>query len=96
MTVIPRSAVLHGFEFVSVAMTWSNWALRNSIHAIVFDAIKLPDPMPMDRCTITVKVICDGDFNIITPACLNPRPGILFVEDFALIVLASIGIERHI
>ena len=96
MAMIPRSSILHSFEFVSVAMTWSNWTLRNRIHAIIFDTMKLPDPMPMYRCTITVKVICDGNFNIITPTCLNPRTRILFVEDFALIVLASIRIERHI
>ena len=94
--MIPRGTILYGFELVRKAIIWSNWTLCNSIHTVVLNVIELSDPMPMDRCTIAVKVICDSDFNIITPTCFDPRTRILLVENFALTVLTSIRIECHI
>jgi hypothetical protein len=49
----------------------------------------------MDGGTVAVKMVRNSNFNIIPPTCPNPRAGVSPIEDFTLIILASIRIERH-
>ena len=39
MTMIPGSAILNGFEFVSVAIAWGNRTLSNGIYTVILDGI---------------------------------------------------------
>jgi hypothetical protein len=78
--MVPRRAVLHGFEFVSVALPWSNGALGNTIYAVMLGIVELPDSVPVYRRSIALQVIRDGDLDIVTPAGFDPRTGVPLIE----------------
>ena len=41
--------------------------------------------MPVNARAIPTQVIFDGDFDLVTPACINPWTGVLIVEDLGIL-----------
>ena len=66
-----RCAILRSFESIDFGSTWNNWAFRQAVGAVHFIRTQLSQPMPVDTGSIVLKVIGDGDFNVISPVGLD-------------------------
>lgn len=61
MAVIPGCSILPGRKFVRKMISRRDWALRNSIDAVMFKAVQHSDAMPMNCGAVVFKVIDDCD-----------------------------------
>ena len=96
MAVVPRRAILQRFERVREAVSRSDRTLGHTVDSIHFHTAKLSDAVPMDRGSIVLEGVCKRDFQLIAPACLNPRTWEGLIEDFAVWVPEPICIQRHV
>lgn len=94
MAVIPGSAILRDIELICIAIAGRNSALCDRIDTIMLESIEHTNTVPMDGRAVVFQMIFNGDFDRVTPAGFNPRPGVLLVEGFAAVGSSDpIGID---
>jgi hypothetical protein len=57
VAVVPTTAILHGSEFISEAITRNNGTLRDAIDTIHMRSVQSSDTMEMDRCAAERELI---------------------------------------
>ena len=97
VAMVPRCAILGDIKYISEAVAPSNGALGYAVDSIHFKRVLHSDAVPVDRSAIEFQVVLNCDFKRVSPASLNPRTGILKIEDFATITAShTISIDRVI
>lgn len=49
--------------------------------------------MPVNGCTVVLEMVVDSDLDQVAPAGLDPRAGILAIEDLAKWVIDTIAVD---
>lgn len=94
MAVIPRCPILRHFELVCKLVTRCDGALRYCVDTIILKGIQHSHSVPVDRGPIVVKLINDGDFDLVSPASLNEGARVGAVEGFATVAtLIAISVD---
>lgn len=60
-------------ELVGKGVSGGDWALSYSWHSIILNRVELTNSMPMDSCSIMLKVVGDMDDEVISPVCDDSR-----------------------
>jgi hypothetical protein len=71
MAVIPRGTVGRGLEFIDAGITWCETALGNTWNTILVVGIELADSVPVNRGSIVIQGIVNGDPDGIAPVANN-------------------------
>lgn len=94
VTMVPRCPILRRFELVCKMIIWCDRALRYCVNTIILKRIKQSHSMPVNRGTVEVKLINDGNLELISPTSLDEGPGVGIVKGFATITaLIAIGVD---
>jgi hypothetical protein len=49
--------------------------------------------VPVNGGSVEFEFVLDGNLDQVTPACLNPWPGVRLVEDFAIWVNDAVAVN---
>jgi hypothetical protein len=86
--------MLTGMEFVGVAISRCDRALCHGVNTIILDVLEHTEPVPVNSGAVARQVIPDSDFDIVTPASLNPGTRICSIEQFGFTILAAVRVYR--
>ena len=77
---LPRSSVLRGLPSVSFGLSRRQRALCQPWHSVFPVVVQLSQPMPVDTCSVALKLVGDSDFNIVAPVRKYRRAHVLAVD----------------
>lgn len=94
MAVVPGGSVLESAKLVGECVVWSDWALGDAIDAVHLHCVLLSESVPVDRGTVVLELVRDGDSDSVSPACLDPGAGVGLVEDLAFMVEYAVSVNN--
>lgn len=107
VTMVPRCSILCGVEYICKAGSRGNWALRDSIYAILERGLPLPKAVPMNSGAIAwimyvagdfgpCQVVVDCDLDLIAPTSLQARTWEAIVEQLNVDVTKTIRVAGEV
>lgn len=80
MRVIPRRTIVCGSPPVSEGITWCDWTLCDSRHAVVLGVVQLTNAVEMYASAVVLQLVVDSDDDVVTPVSFNDGPWKLAVN----------------
>jgi hypothetical protein len=90
--VVPRAPILSRVDNVAEGVIRCYWALGHPWNAIHMHSKELSEPMPVYCCPVVLKIVHDRDVENISPASLDPRSRISFIEKLCVGEILAIRI----
>lgn len=91
--MVPGGAILRGLPLIGVAITLGDRALRDAVDTVCLVGAQLANAVPVYSCSVTLVVVLDMYFQLVSPASLDDGRWKGPVEDLARRLLKPICSE---
>ena len=99
MAMVPRRAILQGAELIRIAVTRCDRTFSYSSDTVVLIGVQLSNTMPMNRGTVPLEIILDGNLCTCLAQLGNTLPSVTYRPSHPnkslLLIVSGLRIHRR-